>query len=124
MSSKRVLKAIAEVQLKALDNIQNNPKDEDIEFIIKYLEDVKTGVNNRIMVLKSLYTQIYNSGSPRLNIELLSEYQLGICIHILFRMEDTWVTVFSSKEVQDTWSVLLKAQEKFHPEYQLFYKLI
>ena len=62
-----------------------------------------------------LYTEIENT--PQL-INMLSEYQMLVCSHILFRMEDEWVHN-NSQGVLGTWAIFQKANLKFHPELTL-----
>ena len=49
---------------------------------------------------------------------LSSEYQLYICSHILFKMEDEWIHDLS-QGVYGAWELLHKETNKFHPELTL-----
>lgn len=55
--------------------------------------------------------------TPQL-INMLSEYQMMVCSHILFRMEDEWVHT-NSQGVLGTWAIFQRANLKFHPELTL-----
>lgn len=119
MKGYKILWKIAEIQLDALHNIQAHKEELDDNFIIRYIENSYNDINLGISKLEDIYTQISQARYPDLLINLLSEYQLGICIHILFRMEDIWMNEFSQRDVMAAWDLLLKAQAKFHPEYIL-----
>lgn len=119
MKGYKILWKIAEIQLDALHNIQAHKEELDDNFIIRYIENSYNDINLGISKLEDIYTQISQARCPDLLINLLSEYQLGICIHILFRMEDIWMNEFSQRDVMSAWDILLKAQSKFHPEYIL-----
>ena len=62
-----------------------------------------------------LYVDIEQT--PQL-IQTISEYQMLVCSHILFRMEDEWVHT-TSQGVLGTWAIFQKANLKFHPELTL-----
>lgn len=119
MKGYKILWKIAEIQLDALHNIQAHKEELDDNFIIRYIENSYNDINLGIAKLEDIYTQISQARYPDLLINLLSEYQIGICIHILFRMEDIWMNEFSQRDVMAAWDILLKAQSKFHPEYIL-----
>lgn len=119
MKGYKILWKIAEIQLDALYNIQAHKEELDDNFIIRYIENSYNDINLGIAKLEDIYTQISQARCPDLLINLLSEYQIGICIHILFRMEDIWMNEFSQRDVMAAWDILLKAQSKFHPEYIL-----
>lgn len=114
---RKVLRAIAEIQLKALHNLYEHKDDIDKSLIFRYIESCSEDYSFSINRAIDLYQQIYNSRFIENHIKLLSEYQLGICIHILFRMEDQWVQTYSQREVNAAWKIIFEAQEKFHPEY-------
>lgn len=119
MKGYKILWKIAEIQLDALHNIQAHKEELDDNFIIRYIENSYNDINLGISKLEDIYTQISQARCPDLLINLLSEYQIGICIHILFRMEDIWMNEFSQRDVMAAWDTLLKSQAKFHPEYIL-----
>lgn len=119
MKGYKILWKIAEIQLDALHNIQAHKEELDDNFIIRYIENSYNDINMGIAKLEDIYTQISQARCPDLLINLLSEYQIGICVHILFRMEDIWMNEFSQRDVMVAWDILLKAQSKFHPEYIL-----
>ena len=49
---------------------------------------------------------------------MLNEYQLMICSHILFKMEDEWL-IDNSQGVCGAWELLHKIQINYHPEITL-----
>lgn len=119
MKGYKILWKIAQIQLDALHNIQAHKEELDNNFIIKYIENAFNDINLGIQHLEDIYLQMYQSKYPNLMVNMLSENQLGICIHILYRMEDFWMNQYSQREVQNAWEILLNAQAKFHPEYVL-----
>lgn len=119
MIGKEVVWAIAEIQVEALQNILDNADKLEESLIYKYIECGSPDIKSAILRLKDLYMSICNHRDPEPCIRMLSEYQLGICIHILFRMEDQWIDKFSQKKVNSVWALLFDAKSKFHPEYAL-----
>ena len=51
-------------------------------------------------------------------IKMLNEYQLMICSHILFKMEDEWL-IDNAQGVCGAWALLHKIQIGYHPEITL-----
>lgn len=119
MTGKKVLWEISEIQKKALEGLRNNPNKTDVYLIYRYIECGSDNILETVNRLWNMYNQISLAKDPQYYISLLSEYQLGICIHILYRMEEQWMQSYSQAEINSAWSILFKAQEKFHPEYKL-----
>ena len=116
--TKDIVKLIAGIQIESLNSLK-----EDIfngnniaQDLIKKLLQIDN--DEIIMALDEhieLYTEIENT--PQL-INILSEYQMLVCSHILFRMEDEWVHN-NSQGVLGTWAIFQKSNLKFHPELTL-----
>lgn len=117
--TKDIVRLIAGIQVDALSNLKQEVIDEnpfpDKEMLFKLLNiqdgDILDALNNRI----NIYTEMVET--PQL-IGILDEYQLYICSHILFKMEDEWIND-NSQGVINTWSLLRKYTSKFHPELTL-----
>ena len=103
--TKEVVKNIAQIQIEALTNIKNNITTTEPDLLRKLLQ-----INNEEM-LDSVnhHIQIY---------EEMNEYQLYICSHILFKMEDEWIHDLS-QGVYGAWELLHRETNKFHPELTL-----
>lgn len=119
MIGRKVLLAIADIQLKALTNLYEHRDEVDKDLIFRYVESVSEEYGRSINRVIDVYQQFFTSRFSEKYVELLSEYQLDICIHILFRMEDQWLKQFSQREINSAWNILFKAKEKFHPEFRL-----
>ena len=78
----------------------------------KVLKDlIKTETQNRI----DLYKQVLDIPTV---IMTFNEYQLYLCIHILWKMEDVWI-LDNQEGVLGAWKELQKCIDKFHPEVTL-----
>lgn len=119
MTGRKILLAIAEIQVKALCNLYDHRDEVDKNLIFKYVESVSEDYGRSINRVLDIYQQFFTSRFSEKYVELLSEYQLGVCIHILYRMEEQWIQKYTQREVNAAWEILLKAQGKFHPEYSL-----
>ena len=133
--TKDIVKLIAGIQIESLNSLKEDiTKGNNIaQDLIKKLLQIDKGKNIAQDLIKKLfqidndeiiraldehielYVEIENT--PQL-INILSEYQMLVCSHILFRMEDEWVHT-NSHGVLGTWSILQKANLKFHPELTL-----
>lgn len=128
IKTSRIITGIANIQISALNSILDNEKNPNKSLayeitldllevkgskrITKHLSKlIKEETKNRIDLYKQLieYPQLINT---------LDEYQILTCIHILWRMESTWV-IGNPEGVQKVWKILLNAQTKFHPEFSL-----
>ena len=113
--TKKVIKNIAQIQVEALTHISNNLEDTDYYLLKKLLqikdEETKEVLDNMIKLYKDMeeYPQL---------IKTLTEYQLFICSHILWKMEEEWITD-NSQGVLGAWAIIQKANLKFHPELTL-----
>lgn len=119
MIGKKILWAIAEIQKKALKGLTEDSSKVEDYLIFRYIECGSDNILETVNRLHNLYNQISLSRDPQYYISMLSEYQLGICIHILFRMEEQWIQQYSQSEINSAWQTLFRAQEKFHPEYKI-----
>lgn len=119
MTGRKILLAIAEIQVKALCNLYDHRNEVDKNLIFKYVESVSEDYGRSINRVLNIYQQFFTSRFSEKYVELLSEYQLGVCIHILYRMEEQWIKKYTQREVNAAWEILFKAQAKFHPEYSI-----
>ena len=108
--TKEVVKNIAQIQIEALTNIKNNITTTEPDLLRKLLqindEEMLDSVNHHIQIYEEIYEMPLN------------EYQLYICSHILFKMEDEWVHDLS-QGVYVAWELLHRETNKFHPELTL-----
>ena len=116
--TKDIVKLIAGIQIESLNSLKEDISNGNniAQDLIKKLLQIDN--DEIIMALDEhieLYTEIENT--PQL-INMLSEYQMLVCSHILFRMEDEWVHN-NSQGVLSTWAIFQKANLKFHPELTL-----
>lgn len=116
--TKDIVKLIAGIQIESLNSLKEDISNGNniAQDLIKKLLQIDN--DEIIMALDEhieLYTEIENT--PQL-INMLSEYQMLVCSHILFRMEDEWVHN-NSQGVLGTWVIFQKANLKFHPELTL-----
>lgn len=113
--TKEVVKNIAQIQIEALTNIKNNITTTEPDLLRKLLqinnEEMLDSVNHHIRIYEEIYEM------PQL-IKTLNEYQLYICSHILFKMEDEWIHDLS-QGVYGAWELLHRETHKFHPELTL-----
>nr|UVX63311.1 MAG: hypothetical protein [Bacteriophage sp.] len=116
--TKDIVKLIAGIQIESLNSLKEDISNGNniAQDLIKKLLQIDN--DEIIMALDEhieLYTEIENT--PQL-INMLREYQMLVCSHILFRMEDEWVHN-NSQGVLGTWAIFQKANLKFHPELTL-----
>lgn len=117
--TKDIVKLIAGIQIESLNSIKEDVKKgnniaQDL-IIKKFLQIEDDEIIRALDEHLKLYVEIENT--PQL-INMLSEYQMLVCSHILFRMEDEWVHN-NSQGVLGTWAIFQKANLKFHPELTL-----
>lgn len=116
--TKDIVKLIAGIQIESLDSLKediSNGNNIAQDLIKKLLQIDNDEIIRALDEHIELYTEIENT--PQL-INMLSEYQMLVCSHILFRMEDEWVHN-NSQGVFGTWAIFQKANLKFHPELTL-----
>lgn len=127
--TQHIVTSIAEIQVEALKNLQKEeikpnaglasqmisdlleiPLQQAAESEVKgtFSKLVSREINQRI----DLYTQMQEM--PNL-IKTLDEYQLMVCAHILWRMEEHWM-LDNSQGVEGAWALINALQHKFHPE--------
>ena len=111
--TKDIVKLIAGIQIESLNSIKENDIAQDLIKKLLQIEDdeIIRALDEHI----ELYVEMENT--PQL-INMLSEYQMLVCSHILFRMEDEWVHT-NSQGVLGTWAIFQRANLKFHPELTL-----
>lgn len=117
-STKKIIRYIASVQLEAISFLRKEGINQEIDkdFILKFIEapnekEWKSSLDK----LEEIYTQLK---SVPTTFKLLNEYQLLVCSHILYRMEDTW-SLGNQYGVFMTWSLIHQSMKKFHPEFKI-----
>ena len=111
--AKQVLDMICDIQLDALESIKDYPNKEQ-KLAAKLIQSNLSDWNAQLGRLKAMYQNIKSIPQA---ITLLDEYQLLVCSHILFRMEQVWMVEYSYG-ISSLWSVIHECMEKFHPEYK------
>ena len=134
--TEKVIRNIAEIQIESLNRIiQNEDKPNSAlaqELILRLLEISEDAIpddvplNKLQVVFKNL---VHEETQKRIDlykqmleipsiIRTLNEYQLYICSHILWKMEDTWI-IDNQQGVLGAWAELQSCVNKFHPELTL-----
>jgi hypothetical protein len=127
--TKLILQNIAQIQIKALESLEQNPEGVDyLHFELLGINDldidILSVIRDRIQFWKNL------ESNPSL-ILTLNEYQLGIVMHILYSMEEEWLqlgetnsyfTIDAATGINDTWKILDSMYKRFHPEVVNFLK--
>lgn len=112
--AKQVLDMVCDIQLDALESIKDYPNKEQ-KLAAKLIQSNLSDWNAQLGRIKATYQNIKSIPQA---ITLLDEYQLLVCSHILFRMEQVWMVEYSYG-ISSLWSVIHECMEKFHPEYKL-----
>lgn len=113
--TKDIIKRIASIQLDALSNIIENPEDHDHDLLITLLQVKSDEIISSAEQVYNFYKEVEDM--PEL-IKMANEYQVLVCHHILFQMEDEWI-LDNSEGVLGAWAFLHEALSKFHPEFRL-----
>lgn len=130
--TRQIINSIAEIQIEALQRIKANENKPNAslsrDLVLKFLgleddhyelelmvtrEQVHEIIDQRIETYKNIQEYPYL-------IKMLSEYQLFMCSHILFKMEDIWI-IDNSQGVYGAWSIIKEAIYKFRPEFSLLW---
>lgn len=116
--TKDIIKLIAGIQIESLNSLKddvNNGNNLAEDLIKKFLQIDNDEIIQALDEHIQLYVDIEQT--PQL-INMINEYQMLVCSHILFRMEDEWVHT-NSQGVLGTWAIFQRANLKFHPELTL-----
>ena len=116
--TKDIIKLIAGIQIESLNSLKddvNNGNNIAEDLIKKFLQIDNDEIIQALDEHIQLYVDIEQT--PQL-INMINEYQMLVCSHILFRMEDEWVYT-NSQGVLGTWAIFQKSNLKFHPELTL-----
>lgn len=134
--TENVIKNIAEIQIEALGRIIKNEKNPNsslsTELVLKLLEVGEENIPDDISdsELRNLFHELIKEETQKkidlykqlieipTSIRTLNEYQLYICSHILWKMEDEWITD-NQQGVLGAWAELQNCTRKFHPELTL-----
>ena len=132
----QIIKNIAEIQIEALQRIIDNEDKPNAslsqELIINLLnidvskleegtpynkmnQKLKTLIHRKVDMRIDAYKQMIEIPTA---IYCLDEYQLLLCSHILWKMEEVWI-LENSQGVNGAWLEINRAISKFHPEYTL-----
>lgn len=132
----QIIKNIAEIQIEALQRIIDNEDKPNAslsqELLIELLnidisqleegtpynkmnQKLKTLIHRKVDMRIDAYKQMIEIPTA---IYCLDEYQLLLCSHILWKMEEVWI-LENSQGVNGAWLEINRAISKFHPEYKL-----
>lgn len=113
--TKEIIQHIASIQMDAIQNILENPIDNDYDQLLKLLGCTPMDITEAAEDIYDYYKEVKET--PEL-ICMATEYQLLVCHHILFVMEDEWL-IENSQGVYGAWEVLRRELDKFHPEFKI-----
>lgn len=132
----QIIKNIAEIQIEALQRIIDNEDKPNAslsqELIIELLnidisqleegtpynkmnQKLNTLIHRKVDMRIDAYKQMIEIPTA---IYCLDEYQLLLCSHILWKMEEVWI-LDNPQGVNGAWLEINRAISKFHPEYTL-----
>ena len=108
--TKEIIRRIASIQMDALANIIESPEENDHELLllIKLLQVKPEEIVQAAESVFQFYKEV--SETPDL-IKMANEYQVLVCHHILFQMEDEWI-IDNSQGVFGAWTFLHKVLDK------------
>lgn len=122
-ATKNIIQAICQVQLAALASLKEKPEEVDyLHFSVLGIEDLEVNILQVIEDRIEKWDQIHSNPSLILTLD---EYQLGICMHILYAQESTWLELFTNNPaegVNATWKIFDTMYKRFHPEVINFLK--
>lgn len=114
---KQIIKELAQIQIDAFTTLMAEPDSVDQYQLNKLIEfdnnDIKEVLESRIRYWKFI------QDTPEAIIGI-PPYQLGVCTHILFTMEETWVQD-NADGVIALWDLFDNLYKKFHPEVNLIW---
>lgn len=114
-NTRKVLSRIAFIQLEALQSIKDQP-DTDLDLARAFLQVKDNEWESQLQSYMDTYKQMIEIPSI---IRCLNEYQLLVCSHILYKIEESEIMVYNSQGVFGAWQEIHKAMLKFHPEFTL-----
>lgn len=116
--TKDIVRLIAGIQIESLTSLKedlkaNKPFDEALLRNLLQIEDEEI-----LFALDQEIERYVTIERYPTFIKMLNEYQLMICSHILFKMEDEWL-IDNAQGVCRAWALLHKIQIGYHPEITL-----
>lgn len=116
--TKDIVKLIASIQIESLTSLKedlkaNKPFDEALLRNLLQIKDEEI-----LFALDQEIERYVTIERYPTFIKMLNEYQLMICSHILFKMEDEWL-IDNAHGVCGAWALLHKIQIGYHPEITL-----
>lgn len=117
--TRKVIRDIAGIQKEALNNLLLHKEEVFEDHLCTLLGLSKEELTQEAVAVLERRIRIYSDMEkvPQ-QIFLLSEYQLGVCSHILFKMEEEWL-IHNSEGVFGAWELIREAMDRYHPEYKL-----
>lgn len=122
-TTKDIISKIADIQIEALSNICKNIQTIPGDLLAEFLDCPPGYEGDKDIMLEETHARLeaykFMKDYPSM-IQSLSEYQLYICSHILFRMEEEWIQD-NPEGVSETWNILFKNIDKYHPSLTLLW---
>lgn len=113
-NTRKVLSEIASIQLEALKSIKDNP-DTNLDLAKAFLQVKDDEWESQLQQHIDTYKQMIEI--PTI-IRCLNEYQLLVCSHILYNIQQ-YEEIHYPSGVSGAWQEIHKAMLKFHPEFTL-----
>lgn len=111
--AQEIIAAIAGIQMNALESIIHNTSSNEYNNFLKLLQIPDKDIYSAAKDLHNFYQRVQER--PIL-ITMANEYQVLVCHHILWVMEDEWINN-NPKGVADTWRIFAEIIDGFHPEF-------
>lgn len=113
----QIIRELAQIQIEAFQKLKANPNSVDQYQLNQLIEfndqDVQEVLDARIRYWELIHQM------PEAIVGI-PEYQLGICTHILFTMEETWVQT-NVDGVLALWDLFDQMYKRHHPEINLIW---
>lgn len=114
---KTLIQELADIQITSFEKLKAVPNSVD-QYQLNELIEFNNNDILEVLDRRIRYWQFIKE-MPEAITEI-PEYQLGICVHILFVMEETWVQT-NVDGVIAMWDLFDEMYKKFHPEIKLIW---
>jgi hypothetical protein len=114
---KTLIQELADIQITSFEKLKAVPNSVD-QYQLNELIEFNNNDILEVLDRRIRYWQFIKEMPEA--ITGIPEYQLGICVHILFVMEETWVQT-NVDGVIAMWDLFDEMYKKFHPEIKLIW---
>lgn len=114
---KTLIQELADIQITSFEKLKAVPNSVD-QYQLNELIEFNNNDILEVLDRRIRYWQFIKEMPGA--ITGIPEYQLGICVHILFVMEETWVQT-NVDGVIAMWDLFDDMYKKFHPEIKLIW---